>query len=46
MAFSLLCMYTYELDLHVFYCIRSSKKLIFDYIIEELIGDKTNNVCT
>ena len=47
-------MYTYEFDLHVFYCIRSSKKntklieqkLICDYIIEELIGDETNNVCT
>jgi len=50
MIFSLLCIYTYEFDLHVFYCIRSSKKiakqkLIFSYIIEELIGDETNSVC-
>jgi hypothetical protein len=54
MVFSLLCMYTYEVDLHVFYCIRSSKKiaklikqkLIFDYIIEKLIDDETNSVRT
>jgi len=47
-------MYIYEFDLHVFYCIRSSKnfaklieqKLIFGYIIEKLIGDETNSVCT
>jgi len=53
MVFSLLYMYTYEFDLHIFYCIRSNKKiaklidqkLIFDYIIEELIGDETNSVC-
>jgi len=50
----LLCMYIYEFDLNVFYCIRSSKKvaklkeqkLIFGYIIEELIGDEINSVCT
>jgi len=53
MVCSLLCMYKYEFDLYVFYCIRSSKiakpikqKLIFGYIIEELIGDETNSVCT
>ena len=54
MVFSLLYMYTYEFDLHVFYCIRSSKKiaklikqkLIFGYIIEELISDEINSVCT
>ena len=53
MVFSLLCICTYKFDLHVFYCIRSSKiaklieqKLIFGYIIEKLIGDKTNSVCT
>jgi hypothetical protein len=28
MVFSQLCMHTYEFDLHVFYCIRSSKKLL------------------
>jgi len=47
-------MYIYEFDLHVFYYIRSSKKfaklieqkLIFGYIIEDLIGDETNSVCT
>jgi len=47
-------MYIYEFDLHVFYCIRSGKKiaklieqkLIFGYIIEELIGDETYSVCT
>jgi len=51
MKFSLLYIYTYEFDLHVFYCIKSSKKiakqtLIFGYIIEKLIGDETNSVCT
>jgi len=47
-------MYAYNFFLHVFYCIKSSKntnklikqKLIFGYIIEELIGDETNSVCT
>ena len=53
-VYSLLYIYAYEFDLHVFYCIRSSKKiaklieqkLTFSYIIEELIGDETNSVCT